>query len=693
MDDVRTITGIVQDVSSFGLYSSAFVVRTAEGKYYASGKILMLHKGMKLSLTGKVVSGALGSFIYFDSYEIESPHSVEDIELFLTGIPSIGSKTASKIIEHYGDETYNQLFVRQNADDAPISDKQKENIRAFMTEFMSQMNVYTNLKLTTLPLRKAYSIYKYLMQHPDDSLHIEHPLEIAKLPFVDINDIKRVNAISDDKYYLPQAFVLGAIRSRASNPNSEYVEYEAAVRSARYHMSREKVATGADSTKLAQAAIADLIESEYISSIEIDGKTYLSIGEIEAAKKVIEAFMSINDGRQIDNIADLAKDAFAQMGVVPSDKQLEAVNALNDNLAIITGSAGTGKSLVISAIYKVCEALGLKAYVLTPTGKAADRLSAFGIPAMTIHRKVGYNGAEATKDAYDPLDVDVVIVDEASMVDYMTLAMLIRAMPKLASLILVGDDNQLPPVGIGKPFMQAVESAKHVYRLDRVYRQAGKDGILQAAINVINGKLPKPKSGEVIYYKAETKEEAIDKVRKMYTYLVRQHGEDKTKRSTMIVTATRDLADSINHMIRTEIFSVNSYSPFVVGDKVMQIINNYDKEVFNGEIGYVREVDDGVTVEFGNKLVKYTPNEYAEIDYAYATTVYKAQGSESNIVIFPLVQATISSASKELVYTAITRAKHTLVLITNMKDYYTAVSKSIKIKKEGVVNGNLKAVS
>ena len=146
-------------------------------------------------------------------------------------------------------------------------------------------------------------------------------------------------------------------------------------------------------------------------------------------------------------------------------------------------------------------------------------------------------------------------------------------------------------------------------------------------------------------------------------------------------------------MIRSEIFSVNSYSTFVVGDKVMQTINNYDKEVFNGEIGYVREVDDGVTVEFGDKLVRYTPNEYAEIDYAYATTVYKAQGSEASVVIFPLVQATISNASKELVYTAVTRAKRTLVLITNMKDYYTAVSKSIKSKKEGVVNGNLKAVS
>ena len=686
--EIETIYGTVQDVSTFGLYNSSFTLRTVYGKYYATGKILMLHKGMKLKLTGKILSGISGNFMYFTSYEIESPHSAEDVELFLTNISSIGSKTSKKIIEYYGDGTYDQLFVRKNVDDAPVRDKIKDNVRLFMEEFMMQFNIYNKLKLITLPLRKAYSIYKYLQQHSE--LDFEHPMEIAKLSFVDINDIKRVNTISDDDYFLPEAFALCAIRAKASNPNNEYVELQKAVRSIRYHLSREKIATGIESTKMANSAIDSLAEKEYISIAECCGKEYLSINEIETAKEVIDNFISIDDSRNIDNVIDKAKLVFEDMDVVPSDQQLDAVNALNNNFAIVTGGAGTGKSLVIAAMYKVCERIDLKAFVLTPTGKAADRLSSFGIPAMTIHRKVGYNGAEASKNAYDQLDAEVIIVDESSMVDYMTLAMLIRAMPEFASLILVGDDNQLPPVGIGKPFMQAVGNTKHVYKLERIYRQAGKEGILQASNNVIHGKLPKRKTGEVLYYKAETKEEILSAVQKIYTHLIKKSGEDSTKRNTLIVTTTRDLADSINNIIRNNILSVSQLLPFVVGDKVMQTINNYDKEVFNGEIGYVREVDDGITVEFDNKLVRYTPNEYAEIDYAYATTVYKAQGSEANIVIFPLVQATISNASKELVYTAVTRAKHTLVLITNTKDYFTAVSKSIKDEKEGVMNGNIK---
>lgn len=687
--DSAKIYGTVQDVSRFGMYDSAFTIRTDEGKYYASGKILMLHKGMRLSLSGKVTHSLSGNFIFFDEYEIESPHSAEDVELFLKGIPSIGPKTANKIIEYYGDTTYDQLFVLQNANDAPITPRQKDSIQRYMEEFMLQLNTYRRLKLTNLPLRKAYTIYKYLQQHTE--LTLEHPLEIAKLSFVDINDIKRVNTITDDKYYLEQAFALCAIRAKAANPNSEYVEYNAAIRSIKYHMSREKVAVGKASDVAAKQAVEDLIEEEYITKIENNGNTYLYIREIEEAKNSIKQFVEIADGRNISSIMGKARFAFAELGVVPSDQQIEAVNAINNNFAIITGGAGTGKSLVISAIYKVCEEAGIKAFVLTPTGKAADRLSAFGIPAMTIHRKVGYNGAEASKNAYDPLEVDLVIVDEASMVDYATLAMLIRAMPELSSLILVGDNNQLPPVGIGKPFMKAVTTAEHVYKLDRVYRQEGRNGILLASQNVIQGKLPRSKKGEVIYYKAENKDEVLTNVQKIYTYFVSKYGEQKTKHNTIIVTATRDLADSINHIIRSEIFSVSSSNMFVAGDKVMQTINNYDKEVFNGEIGYVREVDNGVMVEFDNKLVHYTENEYAEIDYAYATTVYKAQGSEANIVIFPLVQSKISNVSKELIYTAVTRAKRILVLITNTKDYYTAISNSIL--KDGVVDGNFETIS
>ena len=440
-----------------------------------------------------------------------------------------------------------------------------------------------------------------------------------------------------------------------------------------------KCETGKEAVYLTRFHVAETAIADSISRIISSGMNIRKIDE-EKALQWVQARIRIN----------LAL------------KQAEAVKrAVTNKVMVITGGPGTGKTTIINAAIKIYRELGARIALAAPTGRAAKRMSeATDSPAKTIHRLLEFSrqngGFQRNQDR--PLEVDVLIIDEVSMIDTILMHHLLKAVPDKAALILVGDVNQLPSIGPGCILKDIINSgAAPVVELREIFRQSATSRIIVNAHRINDGLLPELIQGkgdleDFYFIEQEDPEKALDVITELVSVRIpRRFSLDPVNDIQVLspmhkgVAGTenlnRRLQDALN---RSGISLARGDRVFKLHDKVIQTRNNYDKEVFNGDIGRIEEINpesQTVTVNFDGVRVEYDYSELDEISPAYAISVHKSQGSEYPAVVLPLLNQHYVMLQRNLIYTAVTRGKRLVVIVGSKKALAAGIKNDRLIKR------------
>jgi exodeoxyribonuclease V alpha subunit len=384
-----------------------------------------------------------------------------------------------------------------------------------------------------------------------------------------------------------------------------------------------------------------------------------------------------------------------KLNIELAQRQEEAILlAATSKVLIITGGPGTGKTTLITAVLRIFQQLKLRILLAAPTGRAAKRMNeATGWEAKTIHRLLEYSPRKGgfKKDQDDPLEADVVIIDETSMVDTLLMYHLLKAIPSHAHLILVGDVDQLPSVGPGNVLKDIIRSGRFtVVRLTEIFRQAQESMIVVNAHKVNQGQLPvlkeidKPEKTDFQFIQEEDPEKILQNILDLCSETIpRQFRFHPLREIQVLAPMHKGIIGVANLNIELQ-KRLNPGQPgithgawnFRIGDKVMQIVNNYDKDVFNGDIGLISKIDSEereVMIDFDGRLVTYDYSDLDEVVLAYAVSVHKSQGSEYPVVILPVVTQHYMLLQRNLIYTGITRAKKLVIMIGTKKALAIAI--------------------
>ncbi len=383
-----------------------------------------------------------------------------------------------------------------------------------------------------------------------------------------------------------------------------------------------------------------------------------------------------------------------RIGIALAESQMAAIRlALMSKVLVMTGGPGVGKTTIVNAILRILAAKDVRLLLCAPTGRAAKRMKeATGLEAKTIHRllEVDPKGGGFKRGEDNPLDCDLLVVDETSMVDVMLMQALMKALPDKAALLLVGDIDQLPSVGPGQVLADVISSgAVPVVRLTEVFRQSAQSRIITSAHRINQGTIPdlNPPESETDFYfvQADDPESAVSRIIELVkTRIPRRFGFDPIRDIQVLCPMNRGGvgARSLNIELQAALNPAGDRKverfgwTFAPGDKVMQIENDYDKEVYNGDIGFVTgvEPDEGeLTASFDDRTVSYSFGELDTLVPAYAATIHKSQGSEYPAVVIPVMTQHYAMLQRNLLYTGVTRGKRLVVLVGQKKAVAIAV--------------------
>jgi len=438
---------------------------------------------------------------------------------------------------------------------------------------------------------------------------------------------------------------------------------------------------------LVETALVLELQDGTVVADDLDGRRCIFLGALYRAEREIAEKLKALASKtppwpsiEADKAIPWAETR-TKLGLAESQK-LALRTALVSNILVITGGPGVGKTTLVNSLLKILLAKSLSIALCAPTGRAAKRLSeSTGLEAKTIHRlletdpKTG--GFRRNEEA--PLDCDLLVVDETSMVDVPLMRAVLRALPDPAGLVLVGDIDQLPSVGPGQVLADIIASgAVPVVRLTEIFRQAAKSRIVTNAHRINQGFMPDLSSadgGDFYFVDAADPEEGVRKLLALVQERIpKRFGFDPIRDIQVLCPMNRgglgarslniELQKALNlpGEIRIERFGWT----FCAGDKVMQIENDYDKEVYNGDLGIVSRIDveaSGLAVDFEGREVIYGVSELDELVLAYATTIHKSQGSEYPAIVIPLVTQHYPMLQRNLVYTGVTRGKRLVVLV------------------------------
>ena len=490
-----------------------------------------------------------------------------------------------------------------------------------------------------------------------------------------------------------------------------------------------------------------------LASVEVEGKTEL-LGEQEAAdaidrvakrKDIIQEKVTIDGEENFlcylpelheletvaakriaelqslphippNNIEKILKKVALQLEIDPSTQQKDAVlQALTHNCSVITGLPGTGKTSTCRLLIQTGSAIGLKVQLTAPTGRAAKRLQEVtGWEAKTIHRTLGYIPMldEFTYNEKLPLNCDMLIVDEASMLDLKLMVAVLKAVPDTCSVVWIGDINQLPSIGAGMVLRDLINSNRvHTTTLDQIFRQAAGSLIIQNAHRIFRGETPKfpiagaeadsyhvpvPKGiSEVSGKETDSIEFVKETLPKIYKRLQEKYGYDPIE-DIQVLTPMR--VGPAGYLVFNEVIQeiVNpggerveiGGSVFRMGDRVMQIINDYELDVFNGDVGFIRSVDSEdqvLEVEFMDKTIFYPFDLVSNLVLSYASSVHKAQGSEFKAVIMILLSHHWKMLDRNIIYTANTRARKMAIYLASRNAIDTAVHTQNVLKRNSLL--------
>jgi len=651
-------------------------------------------------------------------YKSMVPASVYGIEKYLGSglIRGIGPVMAKRIVQVFGKETL-EVIEKDTEKLAEVHGIGKKRIGMIKKAWEEQKEIReVMLFLQTHGVSSGYAT-KIFKQYGNRSIEVvkENPYRLAMdifgIGFLTADRIAEKLGFAKDSEVRAEAGILYVLH-QLSDDGHVYFPYEPLIEKCQEILGVERdVIIRALGTIAAQEKIIieDLDKEAEKKAVYLAKFHFSETSTAARIRTLVKAPKSI---RKIDSEKAL-EWVQGQLSITLAEKQMQAVKtAIENKVMVITGGPGTGKTTIINAILKIFSKLKVGILLAAPTGRAAKRMSeATGYEAKTIHRMLEYSIQKGgfQKDEEDPLECDLLIMDEASMIDIILMHHLLKAVPVQATLILVGDVNQLPSVGAGNVLRDIIASGTvPVVELNEIFRQAKESLIIVNAHRINSGQIPplkpsKEKLDDFYFIEQEDPEEVLktllDLVKKRIPQRFRFDAIDDIQVLTPMHRGTVG-ASNLNLELQgalnpSEDELIRGSRAFHVKDKVMQIRNNYDKEVFNGDIGRITRIDQEnqeVTISFDGKEVIYDYPDLDEIVLAYAVSVHKSQGSEYPAVIIPLLTQHYVLLQRNLIYTAVTRGKKLVVLVGTKKALAIAVRNN-KTEKRYTYLKNRLAVS
>ena len=685
------------------------VLLLKSGKDYttATGQIEDIEVGDEIELDGEfVVHKVYGEQFKFENYKKLLPKTNSAlIQYIADNIKGVGKKTATNIINTFGDDAINVIrFNPEKLREIKGLNLEKiENLNTFFNEEWDKWNSIEYLSNLGISVLVASRIYKALGK---ETIKIVKENPYSLISFVKSIDFKLVDEIgkklglsldNEDRIDTGILYALGKVTEFGHT----CIDLDKLVD---YSMSMLNVDEQAIINGIARLKFMQKIYTEDINQKEFVFRRSLYLAEENIAKSIIaktrQSIKIKNYDKQIEKVSDVNS-------LVLSDEQKQAISTcLNNYISVITGGPGTGKTTIIKCIIDILENLKKEYVLCAPTGRAAKRIKeTTGKEAKTLHRLLEITKVE--NDNLDmfldimvrPIEAEVVIIDEASMIDTMMMNNIIKALKVNTKLILVGDVNQLPSVGAGAVLKDIIDSncVNTVY-LKKIYRQSAKSDIIVNAHKVNDGIYPefKTKDTDLFFYQTDSVSSTLDKIDSVISEEIDLHEDVKDAidilKNMQILTPMKKtelgtiqlneiLQEKLNKKDGIKIEKKFGDKTFRVSDKVMQIVNNYDKKfsidgkffdgVFNGDIGYITKIDnleEKLYVLFDDeKEVEYDFDELDQLEHAYAITIHKSQGSEFDFCILPIYIGYPKLFTRNLLYTAMTRAKKKLVIIGSKK--------------------------
>lgn len=700
---LESIKGTVEEITFYNQDNGYTVMEISCGNEAVTvvGNFSQLAVGSQIEASGEwTVHPSYGRQFKADTLTETLPQDAAGILRYLSSgiIKGVGRATAEKIVNAFGSESFDVIEkdIDRLSSIKGISKPAARKIqRSFIEKFASRQTI-EDLKQKGLTHKEAFDAYNFFHENAVEVFD-DNPYDFVAAGIYDFDRAEEIAEELDEPVspgLRAQSLVEHIVDHNISNGHT-CLPRDSVVRTAKAYLSC--------SDDVAQIAVDDAVEYHRLITEDIDGRQFLFTPSAYNAEKDIADRIKVfvNYPPQESEISGAEIYAFEKANDIEFDaKQRKAIEiAVNKGSLILTGGPGTGKTTTVKGIITLMQNRGLDVALAAPTGRAAKRMTELtGCEAKTVHRlleveyKDGSDEPVFVHNHKNPLDVDAVIVDELSMVDIFLFDALLDALPLRARLIMVGDKDQLPPVGAGNVLSDMIKSGLiPVVELDKIFRQAMQSLIVTNAHRVVKGEMPVTTDNGVdsdFFMMHETV--PISACRKIVDLVTRRlpaaYSMDPV--SDLQVLCPSKIGETgsqnINIMLQKQLNPPKRGKNEIVsrgyilreGDKVMQIKNNYDipwfksddngMGVFNGDIGILTRIDraaDIINVKFDDREAMYSVENVGELELAYAMTVHKSQGSEFDGVIIPVVATPQKLAYRNLFYTAVTRAKKLIVLV------------------------------
>lgn len=718
-DDLEEIHGYVEELVFRKPETGFTVLELSSDEEYMTvvGVLPEISVGEELKLRGRwVVHQTFGKQFKAELCERTLPSTAADLYRYLASgaVKGIGPKTAQKIIERFGDEAFEVLekHPKTLALINGISLSKAEKICKAFNEQFSVRQVMIALERLGMTASECLKVYQLYGANAVDAVQINPYILCSEgigIGFERAEQIADALEVKPSAQFRFQAGVMHVIKHNLKNGHT--------------CLPREKLIapSGAlldTSSDEIEKAIDALIEQHKLESFVMDDKEFVALYKIYSdefsASERIKIFLKFPPAGKPTLLQDI-ENIEREECIVYDEKQKEAiVKAVDKGILILTGGPGTGKTTTLNGILRLFERDGLDVALTAPTGRAAKRMSEItGREAKTIHRLLEVewdknDNPQFKHNMQDPLKADAVIVDELSMVDISLFSSLLNALPLGCRLIMVGDSDQLPAVGAGNVLHDLIDSETlPVVELKKVFRQAMKSRIVTNAHDIVEGKMPDlgTKDNDFFFMKRYSDLAVSNTITELCSQrLPKAYGYDPINDIQVLCPSRKGECGSINLNKRLQaVLNPPSRDKREVtlagrvlreGDKVMQIKNNYDiiwikgKEegsgIFNGDIGVIEKIDvvsSAFSVNYEDRNAVYSFENANEIEHAYACTVHKSQGNEFKAVVMPVFNVIPNLCYRNLLYTAVTRAKSIMILVGSEDTVYKMTANNSRTKR------------
>lgn len=628
-----------------------------------------------------------------DSFEIKMPSKEEELVTFLSSdLFPIGEKTAEKIVELYHENTINKILENKDCLQLipRLNEKKIDKIYNVLKDYQNTSNIVLELTKLGFEMKESLSfLNKYDNKILDTvNTNIYELIDTDEMSFKKIDEIALNMGIEEDDDRRIKALIIHIMKELCFSSGDTYLFLEDIA----FELSSIVTITPEKLDYLLVKLIKD-------KKIIIEDKRYYLKKFYDAEKYITERLCFLNDMPVVGNTS--ISKYLDNSSITYDDIQIKAIEAgINNNITIITGGPGTGKTTIIKAIVTILkEANKLKdtdMALLAPTGRAAKKMmETTGISASTIHKYLGWDKDTNTfgTDEYCPKSEKYIIVDEVSMIDTLLMEALLKGIKRNARLILVGDYYQLPSVSEGQVLKDLIDSdCLPVIRLNQIYRQTEGSYILNLAYDIKEKNISEDlfiKKEDYLFLNGDN-DNTLSIVKEVVAKAIKKGLTDREIQVLAPMYKSVNGIDNLN-IILQELFNPPSENKKEINlkdvtyreyDKVLQLVNDPDNNVYNGDIGYIEEIiisrekkiTNQININYDGNIVEYTPDKFINFRHGYAISIHKAQGSEFSTVLMPITPSFKRMLYNKLVYTGVTRAKKSLILVGDPNSFIYGIN-------------------